>query len=609
MSRIEALKDSEKKRSQRELDSGKLVFKYYLTDTETGKVYTNLSADDPSTSDIGNKEKWFTADFEAADQSELYTGAYIGGVSEDGVRIESTQFDSQDLSDLLMKSAKSFEGQIIVPKAAPRDSFIMASYRDFNTNQLVFYIFSGSALLALILSIFLYKRQNSVLKTILSDWGRPLRRIPIDLRLFALTVSVMISFYSLMGISSLFDQMVPYYLSVRSLLFQFILPLFFVVLVLLQGISLQEEMRERPLFQKDLWKTSLIARTFRIFRDAFLKLQIGAQMVLILAVVFVIGAVIPIFLNPFLSGTLDMFSMLVMLFCICTGIYFLALIVKKTGYLNRIIENTRLAANGQMKPDLPIEGRSEIARLAENINTLKHGFNLSREEQAKSERLKTELITNVSHDLRTPLTSIMTYTELLKNGALSDDERSAYVQIIDRKSKRLKQLIDDLFEASKMASGSVTLHKERVDLAELLEQALAEYDETIRGSSLHFRIKKPDHPVYAIVDGQKIWRVFDNLIGNILKYSLGKTRVYITLDTKQNQAEIIFKNITKYDLGGDVDELFERFKRGDASRHTDGSGLGLAIAKSIVDLHGGTFNLELDGDLFKITIKLPPLRA
>ncbi|RYM05171.1 hypothetical protein EWH99_07070 [Sporolactobacillus sp. THM7-7] len=149
MSRIEALKDSEKKRSQRELDSEKQVFKYYLTDTETGKVYTNLSADDPSTSDIGNKEKWFTADYEAADQSELYTGDYIGGVSEDDVRIESVQFDSQNLSDLLMKSAKSFEGQIIVPKAAPRNSFIMASYRDFNTNQLVFYIFSGSALLAL----------------------------------------------------------------------------------------------------------------------------------------------------------------------------------------------------------------------------------------------------------------------------------------------------------------------------------------------------------------------------------------------------------------------------------------------------------------------------
>jgi signal transduction histidine kinase len=221
--------------------------------------------------------------------------------------------------------------------------------------------------------------------------------------------------------------------------------------------------------------------------------------------------------------------------------------------------------------------------------------------------LKTELITNVSHDLRTPLTSIITYTELLKTPDLTEEDREAYVQIIDRKSKRLKVLIDDLFEASKMVSGSIELAKEKVDLVQLLQQALAEHNETIGESTLQFRVANPDKPVYAVVDGQKLWRVFDNLIGNILKYSLENTRVYISVKDVQEKAIIEFKNVAKYELSQDIDELFERFKRGDTSRHTEGSGLGLAIAKSIVDLHGGGLDIDVDGDLFKITITLNTL--
>ena len=225
-------------------------------------------------------------------------------------------------------------------------------------------------------------------------------------------------------------------------------------------------------------------------------------------------------------------------------------------------------------------------------------------EQAKSERLKTELITNVSHDLRTPLTSIITYSELLKTPDLSEADRAAYIEVIDRKSKRLKVLIDDLFEASKMASGSVELIKERVDLVQLLQQALAEHNEEIDQTSLKFRVTNPETPLYSIVDGQKLWRVFDNLINNILKYSLENTRVFMSLQKVDDKAMITFKNITKYELAESVDELFERFKRGDESRHTEGSGLGLAIAKSIVDLHEGNLDIEVDGDLFKVTITL-----
>jgi signal transduction histidine kinase len=224
--------------------------------------------------------------------------------------------------------------------------------------------------------------------------------------------------------------------------------------------------------------------------------------------------------------------------------------------------------------------------------------------QAKSERLKTELITNVSHDLRTPLTSIITYTELLKSPEISDEERRKYIEVIDRKSIRLKELIDDLFEVSKMASGTVELLKEKVDIIQLIQQSLAEHSEALIDSQVQLRISNPDYPVYAFVDGQKLWRVFENLIGNIHKYSLENTRAYITVKSENNQLEITFKNISKYEISENTDELFERFKRGDESRHTDGSGLGLAIAKSIIDLHEGKMEISIDGDLFKVTILL-----
>jgi signal transduction histidine kinase len=261
-------------------------------------------------------------------------------------------------------------------------------------------------------------------------------------------------------------------------------------------------------------------------------------------------------------------------------------------------------ADGNLEPDLEIKGKSVLAKMAGHINTMKYGVRTSQRAQAKSERLKTELITNVSHDLRTPLTSIMTYSELLKNPELTEDERLSYIEIIDRKSKRLKVLIDDLFEASKMASGNIELVKEKVDLVQLLQQALAEYNEAIQASSIQFRVSNPVQPVYALVDGQKMWRVFENLIGNILKYSLENTRAYIHIEAEQGKAVITFKNISQYELNDNSDELFERFKRGDESRHTDGSGLGLAIAKSIIDLHEGTLDIDVDGDLFKVTIRL-----
>lgn len=310
--------------------------------------------------------------------------------------------------------------------------------------------------------------------------------------------------------------------------------------------------------------------------------------------------------NGFGLGAIGAFLATLIFLCF-TALPLLNLALSRTAVFNRILLTSEKIAEG-MNPAELSNDYGQLGRLAAALNQMRSGVESSRNEQLKSERLKTELITNVSHDLRTPLTSIMTYSELLQTPALPADEQQAYIRIISRKAKRLKQLIDDLFEASKIASGSMELNQAKTDLTQLITQALAEYDELIQKAPFDFRIVLPQHPTNVYADGQKIWRALDNLIGNVLKYSLEKTRVYIELQEIDGEAVVSFKNVTKYELGGSVDELFERFKRGDTSRHTQGSGLGLAIAKSIIDLHGGSFTIDLDGDLFKIVFRLPLTR-
>ncbi len=247
----------------------------------------------------------------------------------------------------------------------------------------------------------------------------------------------------------------------------------------------------------------------------------------------------------------------------------------------------------------------DFRKHGENLNNLSEGLNRAVEERMRSERMKAELITNVSHDIKTPLTSIINYVDLLKVGGLSSPDATGYLEILEQQSARLKKLTEDLIEASKASSGSMPCNPQPTDVNVLLSQALGEHEEALRAADIEPILRLAEENPVISADGRLMWRVFDNLFTNIRKYALPSTRAYFTSQVHIGYAVITFRNISSAQLDIDGDELTERFVRGDTSRHTEGSGLGLSIARSLTELQGGLFKISTDGDLFKATVSFP----
>ena len=245
----------------------------------------------------------------------------------------------------------------------------------------------------------------------------------------------------------------------------------------------------------------------------------------------------------------------------------------------------------------------EMQETAKEINDIAGGLSNAIEEKLKSERLKTELITNVSHDIKTPLTSIINYVDLLKKENIQGEKAIEYLNILDSKSQRLKKLTEDLVEASKASSGAIKLNMERLNVNELIKQVSGEFEDKFKVHNLEEIIAFPENDVYINADSRYMYRVLENMYSNISKYAMEGTRVYTDILQKDNTISIELKNVSKQKLNISVDELMQRFVRGEASRNTEGSGLGLSIARSLTELQGGQFNIYLDGDLFKVTIE------
>lgn len=290
------------------------------------------------------------------------------------------------------------------------------------------------------------------------------------------------------------------------------------------------------------------------------------------------------------------------LLSIALSVISIFIIKDKVNKIEQIRNGIDKIKNGNIEHKIEIKKDLLFDDIVKDINEIGKTINIAVEERLKSERMKNELITNVSHDLKTPLTAIINYISLMKKEDIQPKHLKDYVQVLDKRSQRLKILIEDLFEASKIGSNNIELNLEENDINQLLTQTLVEMEDYINESKLDFIVNTPNKEVYILADGKKTFRVFENIISNILKYSLEKTRVYIDLVESDKKVHISFKNISKHQLNFDPDEITERFTRGDLSRNTEGSGLGLAIAKGLVQAQGGELKVDIIGDLFIVNI-------
>lgn len=273
---------------------------------------------------------------------------------------------------------------------------------------------------------------------------------------------------------------------------------------------------------------------------------------------------------------------------------------------SRIRKGIEEIASGNLEHRIELNGlRGADKELAEKVNDIGSGLNRAVDEAMRNERLKTDLITNVSHDIKTPLTSIINYVDILKRSNIADEKIRGYLDILEAKAQRLKTLTEDVVEASKVSSGNITLEYMDMDLRELIQQTEGELAEKFAARRLTVVLNMPEEPAVIHVDGRRMWRVLENIFGNAAKYAMSGTRVYADLTLNDSQVMFSLKNVSEQQLNFSADELTERFIRGDISRSTEGSGLGLSIAKSLTTMQGGEFELYLDGDLFRVNIRFP----
>ena len=274
--------------------------------------------------------------------------------------------------------------------------------------------------------------------------------------------------------------------------------------------------------------------------------------------------------------------------------------------LSYLIKETKKISDGDLTHKInETEVTPSMRILSKYINNISDGLSNAVEEKLKSERLKTELITNVSHDIKTPLTSIINYVDLLKKEQLDNETAIQYIEVLDSKSQRLKTLIEDLVEASKASSGAITLHMQKINLVELIKQTLGEFEDRLTQRKLEIDLADVEVPLYIYADGRSTFRILENILSNVNKYAMQGTRVYIDLEADEEQVSVSIKNISATRLNISADELMERFVRGDLSRNTEGTGLGLSIAQSLASLQNGAFSIVLDGDLFKAIVTFP----
>lgn len=383
------------------------------------------------------------------------------------------------------------------------------------------------------------------------------------------------------------------------------------LLGILFGTSVVKRLKRREVFRHTLigslvrWKMGWIRKLWESFNNGLKKGPLAARGAVYFGL-FGIALFMAVVFTFLMGAAFELLGLLVGAgVYIAIHVFSLLFVLKKISPIHNITAGAQRIRAGELNFRIASTGEPVTDALIDHINGIAQGLKGSVENEVKAERLKAELVTNVSHDLKTPLTSIITYVDLLKVEGLCSENAPRYLEVLDQKSQRLKSLTEDLFEAAKASSGNLAYSLQRIDITDLIAQGLGELSDRIDASGLEFKVVAPTERILALGDGRLLWRVMENLLSNVFKYALPGSRVYIQAEYQDNWVNITMKNISAFELNIQPDELMERFTRGDESRHSEGSGLGLSIARSLTELQGGRFSIAIDGDLFKVTVAMP----
>ena len=554
------------------------LYHYFFKDTQTGDVYTNVEGLNKYSTETEVREKLKSQAVGKVKNFEYGINLY------NFIKPEATQ------SGLFQTSVANLKGSYVIPKGSFLDTKIKEQEKEAEFFSKLIYVGIFSMLIGIGI---LYFYVNSKM---LIDF---MNKIPLDvatvvflgLGFMAAAQALVIYPYNVgNNLSNMRMLVSPVVIGTACLLISFVM-----LKVLWQKLL----PKYRKVDLKEVWQDSAFYKLYEKIISIFNKLPFSSKIVVIFLVVVANLFALFILRRMYFSSFYRMILLGVMVVVILVEIRLVYLALKRT---KKIMEQSK---NWMVEYDQPVSQDTSLKELDRELTQLNKLIETSQKDTVQSEMLKTELLTNVSHDLRTPLTSIITYGDLLKQESLTDDNRKEYIEIINKKAQRMKHLIDDLFEVTKMNNGEIILDKSEVNLTQLLQQSVSEYSEEFEDHHLKFIFNKPEEAINLPLDGERMWRVFDNIFGNAIKYSMPETRVYLKLEKQNDMAKIELKNISQHELNEEADQLMEKFKRGDSSRHTEGSGLGLAIINSIVSLHDGNIDIQVDGDLFKLTIYLP----
>ncbi|MDB0438517.1 two-component sensor histidine kinase [Clostridioides difficile] len=551
--------------------------KVYIRNTYTGAFYTNTLYDDLD--EFKKKAKGYC-------DVEIVAGAEKSSYTK---KLNGKKFKLNNIDLKLNSIDEAFEAYISFPKELSIDNgFVYNNFETFKqATEKVKLFFVASLILAIIclLSMILCKRikcealkKDNVFLVIYN-------KIPMEFNAVIIVISIILLF--LYVINTSYDIYIILLISIASLIISN--NIFFITVQLSHLENKMCIFKSSIIVRVILWLIKTVKEVINAIKKVSLARKVIGIVIISLVLIILISAQ---------SVSLGL------LFSICIFLGCSLYITKRLSYLSYVIEGTEKIKEGELDYKIKISGNDNFTSLAENINNIGEGLDKAIEEQVKSERMKSDLITNVSHDLKTPLTSIINYVDLIKKeDSIQPEYINDYINVLESKSKRLKLLIEDLFEASRVSSGNIELQVSKIDLVQLLRQSIGELEEKLSSNGLNIRLNVPNEKVYIWADGRRMYRVFENLLSNIAKYSLESTRVYIDVYESGDDVKVVMKNISSYELNFDPSEIMERFKRADESRNTEGSGLGLAIARDLVNLQGGKFYIEIDGDLFKANLE------